>query len=89
MIGSGLRGDRREQLLWVLAVATFIIFFQAFMIAPLIPRFADVFGTSAEYIGLMVPAYLIPYGITILVYGPLSDMALIVMDSYASTSGSM
>ena len=73
MIGSGLRGDRREQLLWVLAVATFIIFFQAFMTAPLIPRFADVFGTSAEYIGLMVPAYLIPYGITILVYGPLSD----------------
>lgn len=73
MIGDKLRSDRREQLLWVLAAATFIIFFQAFMIAPLIPRFADVFGTSAEYIGLMVPAYLIPYGITILVYGPLSD----------------
>lgn len=73
MIGTRLRGDRREQLLWVLAGATFIIFFQAFMIAPLIPRFADIFNTSAEYIGLMVPAYLIPYGITILVYGPLSD----------------
>lgn len=73
MIGKKLRGDRREQLLWVLAAATFIIFFQAFMIAPLIPRFADVFNTSAEYIGLMVPAYLIPYGIAILVYGPLSD----------------
>lgn len=73
MIGDRLRGDRREQLLWVLAAATFIIFFQAFMIAPLIPRFAEVFGTSAEYIGLMVPAYLIPYGIAVLVYGPLSD----------------
>ena len=73
MIGNRLRGDRREQLLWVLAAATFIIFFQAFMIAPLIPRFADVFNTSAEYIGLMVPAYLIPYGIAVLVYGPLSD----------------
>ena len=73
MIGNRLRGDHREQLLWVLAAATFIIFFQAFMIAPLIPRFAEVFETSAEYIGLMVPAYLIPYGIAILVYGPLSD----------------
>lgn len=73
MIGTKLRGDRREQLLWILAAATFIIFFQAFMIAPLIPRFTDVFGTSAEYIGLIVPAYLIPYGIAVLVYGPLSD----------------
>ena len=73
MIGNKLRGDRREQLLWVLAAATFIIFFQAFMIAPLIPRFANVFNTSAEYIGLMVPAYLIPYGIAVLAYGPFSD----------------
>lgn len=73
MIGSRLRGNRREQLLWVLAAATFVIFFQAFMVAPLISRFAEVFNTSAEYIGLMVPAYLIPYGIAILIYGPLSD----------------
>ena len=73
MISEIMRGDRREQLLLVLAASTFIIFFQAFMIAPLIPRFAEVFGTSPEYIGLMVPAYLIPYGVATLVYGPLSD----------------
>ena len=43
------------------------------MIAPLIPRFATVFETSVEYIGLIVPAYLIAYGSTTLAYGPLSD----------------
>lgn len=64
---------RRNRLLWVLSAATFLIFFQAFMVAPLIPILANIFGVSAQTIGLIVPAYLIPYGITTLVYGPLSD----------------
>lgn len=64
---------KRRNVIFVLCAATFLIFFQAFMIAPLIPRFSDVFGTSVEYIGLIVPAYLIAYGAATLVYGPLSD----------------
>lgn len=73
MTMAGPVTDRRNQLLWVLSAATCLIFFQAYMVAPLIPRFARVFGVSAEMVGLMVPAYLIPYGFTTLVYGPLSD----------------
>lgn len=73
MTAAGPGTDRRNQLLWVLSAATFLIFFQAFMVAPLIPRFAKVFEVSVETVGLMVPAYLIPYGFTTLVYGPLSD----------------
>lgn len=64
---------RREPLLWVLSAATFLIFFQAFMVAPLLPRLASLFGVSVEGMGLVVPAYLIPYGLATLVYGPLSD----------------
>lgn len=64
---------RREYLLGLLAAATFLIFFQAFMVAPLLPRLAKVFDTSVQRIGLIVPAYLIPYGIATLAYGPLSD----------------
>lgn len=64
---------KRRNLILVLCAATFLIFFQAFMIAPLIPRFSEIFGTSVEYIGLIVPAYLIAYGAATLVYGPLSD----------------
>ena len=64
---------KRRNLIYVLCVAAFLIFFQAFMIAPLIPRFSDVFGTSIEYIGLIVPAYLLAYGAATLIYGPLSD----------------
>ena len=63
----------RERLLWILSAATFLIFFQAYMVAPLIPRLATVFGVSVERIGLIVPAYLIPYGVSTLVYGVISD----------------
>ena len=35
---------RRERLLKVLSAATFLIFFQAYMVAPLIPRLSIAFG---------------------------------------------
>jgi predicted MFS family arabinose efflux permease len=56
-------------------LAAFLIFAQAFMIAPILPRLAQVFGTGVGLIGLAVPAYLVPYGMTSLVWGPLADRA--------------
>jgi len=64
---------RCEHLLWLLAAATFLVFFQAYMIAPLIPRLAGVFDVSVQIMGLAVPAYLMAYGTATLFYGPLSD----------------
>ena len=58
---------RRERLLWLLAATTFLIFFQAYMIAPLIPRLAAVFEVSVQTMGLAVHAYLIAYGTATLV----------------------
>ncbi len=43
------------------------------MVAPLIPRFAAVFAAPEQTVGLIVPAYLIPYGVSTLFYGLLSD----------------
>ncbi len=57
----------------MLSAATFLIFFQAFMVAPILPRLAELFRAPVETMGLIVPAYLIPYGAATLVYGPLSD----------------
>ena len=71
-VTDAANGDR-ERFLRVLAVATFLIFFQAFMVAPLLPRLAALFHVSVETMGVIVPAYLIPYGLATLVYGPLSD----------------
>jgi MFS family permease len=64
---------RRERLIRALSVVTFLIFFQAYMVAPLVPRLSTVFGASSETAGLIVPAYLIPYGLATLVYGLLAD----------------
>lgn len=50
----------REYLLRLLSAATFLIFFQAYAVAPLIPRLSAVFRVSAQTIGLIVPAYMIP-----------------------------
>lgn len=64
---------QRERLLRLLAATTFLIFFQAYMVAPMIPKLSAVFGVSPRAIGLMVPAYLIPYGVSTVFYGLLSD----------------
>jgi predicted MFS family arabinose efflux permease len=64
---------QREQLVRLFAALSFMIFFQAFMVAPLIPHLSLEFGVSEEFIGLIVPAYMIPYGLSTLLYGLLSD----------------
>lgn len=69
---GGVRGLGRR-LLWVQATATFLIFFQAFMIAPLLPRLGEDLGVSPQRIGLVVPAYMIAYGVATLFYGLASD----------------
>jgi predicted MFS family arabinose efflux permease len=70
---STVEHERRERLLRVLAGITFLIFFQAYMVAPMIPRLSAAFGVSVQRVGLLVPAYLIPYGISTLFFGLLSD----------------
>lgn len=69
---SGGRGLGRR-LQWVQASATFLIFFQAFMVAPLIPQLSEDLGVSPQRIGLVVPAYMIAYGAATLLYGLASD----------------
>lgn len=64
---------KRERLLRILGAITFLIFFQGYMVAPMIPRLAIAFGVSEQRVGLLVPAYLIPYGISTLFFGLLSD----------------
>ena len=63
----------RETVLRVMAAAAFLIFFQSYLVAPLIPALSREFRASAQVVGLLVPAYLLPYGFSTLFYGPLSD----------------
>ncbi|WP_406689390.1 MFS transporter [Saccharopolyspora sp. ID03-671] len=60
-------------MLAVLTTAAFVIFAQIFMVAPILPALAKVFATTPSLVGLAVPAYLVPYGVMTLLWGPLSD----------------
>lgn len=64
---------RREQMLCILALATFVIFFQAYMVAPIVPFFSQFFRTPLQKVALIIPAYLVPYGVSTLFYGLLAD----------------
>lgn len=65
--------DNRERLLMFLAFATFVVFFQAYVIAPMLPELATFFQVGVRDVGLAVPAYLIPYGVATLFTGILAD----------------
>ncbi len=57
----------------ILSGAAFFVLFNSFLMAPIIPSLAKEFNVGENLIGLAVPAFLIPYGVSTLFYGPLSD----------------
>ena len=56
-----------------LSLGTFIIFFQGFMVAPVLPKLAFLFQVPVRHVSFIEPAYLLSYGIATLIYAPLSD----------------
>lgn len=92
-----LAEHEREVVLRVMSAASFLIFFQAYLVAPLIPALALQFHVSAGAVGKLVPAYLLPYGFSTLFYGPISDhlgrkpvllgmMAMLIAATFGSAS---
>lgn len=65
--------DENMMLVRLLGAAAFLVMFQAYLVAPLIPSLTRSFHTNQSLMGLAVPAFTIPYGLSSLFYGPLSD----------------
>lgn len=57
----------------ILSLGTFIIFFQGFMVAPILPGLSSFFQVSVQHVSFIEPAYLLGYGFATLIYAPLSD----------------
>ncbi|TAL89936.1 MAG: MFS transporter [Rhodanobacter sp.] len=57
----------------VICSAAFLVFAQAFMVAPLFPALVETLHSPLGLVGLAVPAYLLSQGVATLVSGPLSD----------------
>ncbi len=57
----------------ILSLGTFIIFFQGFMVAPILPQLSEYFHVTVRHVSFIEPAYLLSYGVSTLFYAPLSD----------------
>lgn len=68
-----LRTEAPRWMLPAICSAAFLVFAQTFMVAPLIPHLALVFHSPVGWVGLAIPAYVVPQGLSILFAGPLSD----------------
>jgi predicted MFS family arabinose efflux permease len=64
---------RAQRALWLLIGAIFVVSLDSRVITPLLPAIAEEFETSIGRTGLIVTAYLLPYGLFQLLYGPLAD----------------
>src|SRR4051794_40755642 len=74
--GTGGAGDlerRQRRLLFALVGACFMINLDSRVVTPLLPTIAGDFHTSVGAAGSLVTAYVLPYGLFQLVYGPLAD----------------
>jgi predicted MFS family arabinose efflux permease len=65
--------QNNDKILTGLAATAFITFFGGYMIAPLIPTLTREFSTNEHHMGWVVPAFMLPYGFSTLIYGTLSD----------------
>ena len=67
------RTEAREEVLRLLSASVFMLFFQNFMVAPLIPTLAGTFHATRDAVGLLIPAYTLPYALAALACGALAD----------------
>ena len=71
IVGQNTRDD--DARLWAMATLAFIIFYSNYMVAPLLPAFSREFSAPTSQLNWLIAGYLIPYGVSTLVYGALSD----------------
>jgi len=57
----------------ILSLATFLVCFQGFMVAPLLPHLSIIFHVSVRHTSFIEPSYLLGYGSVTLIYASVSD----------------
>jgi predicted MFS family arabinose efflux permease len=63
----------QRRLLWALGAAVFMVNLDARVVAPLLPTVASELGVSLARSAWLVSAYMLPYGMCQLMFGPLAD----------------
>ena len=72
MWGGGATITDRRVIFFLLCLQGALISFNISSIAGIIPAMSSAFGVPAFTMGIIIVAYMVPYGIAALLYGPLS-----------------
>lgn len=98
-LAARARSTAPRAMLPLICSAAFLVFVQTFMVAPLIPRLSVVLHSPIAWVGLAIPAYVVPQAIATLFSGPLSErlgrrgvifgslVAFIVLTAATATTG--
>lgn len=72
---KGLGGQqlKRKTVLLILGLAGFVVMADSYVVSPILPAIAKSIGVPPTTAGLLITAYLIPFGMFQLVFGPLAD----------------
>ena len=62
-----------KRLIVVLGLAGFIVMADNWVVAPLLPSIARTMGVEPARAGILIAAYMLPFGLFQLLYGPLAD----------------
>jgi predicted MFS family arabinose efflux permease len=63
----------KRTLILILGLAGFTVLADNWVVVPLLPAIAESFGVTPTSAGMLITAYMIPFGIFQLVFGPLAD----------------
>ena len=63
----------KRTLILILGLAGFTVMADNWVVSPLLPAISKDFGITAASAGILITAYMIPFGIFQLVFGPLAD----------------
>ncbi|RJR46430.1 MAG: MFS transporter [Desulfobacteraceae bacterium] len=63
----------RKNIVLLLGMAGFIVMADNWVVSPILPAISENLGIAPEKAGLLISAYMIPFGIFQLIFGPLAD----------------
>lgn len=64
---------KANRLVVMLGLAGFIVMADNWVVSPILPAIAENLGVSASSAGILIAAYMLPFGLFQLVFGPLAD----------------
>lgn len=63
----------KRTIILILGLAGFTVMADNWVVSPLLPAISKTFGVTATSAGILITAYMIPFGIFQLIFGPLAD----------------